>query len=270
MQNDVSVAIHDLPFDEYNKRQLFELSPERIFESALAIRPAGHFLFSNNSWSPLKYEGAAILTMLNENPANKDLSDRLTKIQSELINVLEPSSAYYYLPKESFHQTIANTLSEDRFKKHILDSGLEESYPDFVMQVFGRIPSPDLSKPIRMKMVGLSVFGIAIGILGIFEDEEDYDELINFRAAFYGDAHLNQLAVRMTRHFVGHITLVYVESELHPSQKHRLAMEVNSINEELKSENNYFTIASTEYRRYYHLAEFIKQNNYPVFHFTKE
>src|SRR5215831_11807600 len=99
MQNDVSVGVHDLPFVEYNKAQLFELTPERVFERTLAIRPAGHFLFSNNSWSPLKYEGAAIVTMLDENPANKDLSDRLTKIQSELINVLEPSSAYYYLPK---------------------------------------------------------------------------------------------------------------------------------------------------------------------------
>jgi hypothetical protein len=119
MQNDLSIAIHDLPFVEYNKSQLLELSPERIFDRTLNIRPAGHFLFSNNSWSPLKYEGAAIVTMLDGNPDNKDLSESLSKIQSELINVLEPSSAYYYLPKESFHQTIANTLSEGRFKKHI-------------------------------------------------------------------------------------------------------------------------------------------------------
>jgi hypothetical protein len=139
-----------------------------------------------------------------------------------------------------------------------------------VTQTFERIPSPNLSKPIRMKMVGLSVFGIAIGILGVFEDEEDYDQIINFRSEFYSDPYLNQLDVRMTRHFVGHITLAYIERELNPSQKYRLAMAVNSINEDLKNEDNYFTITSTEFRRYYHLAEFIKQDDYPVFHFTND
>jgi hypothetical protein len=269
MQNDVSVAIQDLPFVEYNKAQLFELSSERTFERTLAIRQAGHFLFADDSWSPLKYEGAAIVTMLDENPINKNLSDRVAKLQSELMNVLEPSSAYYYLPKQSFHQTIANTLSEARFKEHVLDPGLEESYPDFVRQAFEKIPSPNLNKPIRMKMVGLSVFGIAIGMLGVFENEEDYEEVTKFRSAFYSDTQLNQLDVRMTRHFVGHITLAYIERELNPSQKYRLAMAVNSINEGLKKEDNYFTITSTEFRRYYHLAEFIKHDDYPVFHFMK-
>ncbi len=269
MHNKLSVTINDLSFDDYNRGQAFELSVGRIVDRSLTVQPAGHFLFTNNSWSPLKYEGAAIVSMLDGNVDNKNLSARLAKLQTELINHLEPSSAYYYLPKQSFHQTIANTLSETRFQKYILDSGLEESYPDLIMQAFDRIPSPNLNEPMRMRMVGLSVFGIAIGILGVFEEENDYNQIVKFRSAFYNDNQLNQLDIRMTRHFVGHVTLAYIESELTPSEKYRLATTVNTINEGLKNETNYFSIASTEFRRYYHLAEFIKQENYPVFNFLK-
>jgi hypothetical protein len=269
MHDKLLVAIHDLPFDEYNRRQLFESSADRILNRTTAVLPAGHFLFINDAWSPLKYEGAAVVSMVDENPDNNKLIKRLVEIQSDLNNLLEPKRDYYYLPKESFHQTIANTLSEARFKMNIVDAGLEEFYPNLVKQAFDKILSPNLSEPIRMKMTGLSVFGTAIGVLGIFENEEDYDHIIKFRSAFYDDHHLTQLNVRMTRHFIGHITLAYVESELAAKQKKRLADAVNKINDSLKSEYNCLNIATAELRRYYHLAEFIRHEGYPIFNFLQ-
>jgi hypothetical protein len=269
MHSDLSILINDMSFDEYNERQLFELSPDRIEEKTSTAHQANHFLYNNDTWSPLKYEGAAIVSMLDNHPANLPLTNRLVAIQEELKNLLAPISSYYYLPKESFHQTIANTLSEERFEKHILEPGLEKSYPTLVAKTFDNIPSPHLGKPMEMKMTGLSVFGTAIGILGVFKHQNDYDEIAKFRLAFYEDYQMNQLGIRMTRQFVGHITLAYIESKLDVTEKNILAKAVNDINSSLKNEANYFYIGSAELRRYFHLAKFVKPNGYPAFHFLK-
>ncbi|AYL94471.1 hypothetical protein [Mucilaginibacter celer] len=257
----------DLTFEDYNQRQLHEISTERNRERALDARPAGNFIYKNDGWQPLEYEGFAVVSMLSENPGNEPLTARLIAVQKELSLNLSPRTAFYQLPPQSFHQTVANTLSADRFKQHILNAGLEETYPSIVANAFKRIPSTEGESLIRMKMAGLSVFGTAIGILGVFEDEGDYSQIVNFRSAFYADEQLAKLDVRMTRPFIGHITLSYIEQNLNKNQKEHLATVVNEINEGLAMEENYFNIALTGLRRYHHLADFMKKDNYPVHQF---
>jgi hypothetical protein len=259
-----AVVSGDLSFADYNKRQLYEVSAERNTERALKTKPAGNFCFHDNHWSPLEYEGFAVVSMLNENEGNAPLAARLKDVQKELQINLQPRYAFYQLPADSFHQTVANTLSADRFKNNILNAGLEEEYPAFVLNAFEQIPPSPSTQPIRMKMVGLSIFGTAIGLLGIFEREDDYYRILNFRAGFYADKKLTQLDVRMTRPFIGHITLAYIEHNLNKNQKDHLAGVINEVNETLSGEENYFCISQTGLRRYHHLAEFIKQDNFPV------
>ena len=257
-------GISDMPFEEYNQRQLHEISADRNKERALSAKPAGNFYYNGTIWQPLEYEGFAVVSMLSSHHDNKSLTARLLKIQEELHYNLSPQNAFYQLPAESFHQTVANTLSADRFKKYILNAGLEGSFPAMVSDVFDELPVAKAGESIRMKMVGLSVFGTAIGILGIFEDEDDYNRIVKFRSGFYGDQQLAKLDVKMTRPFIGHITLAYVEHDLTKNQKDHLASVINEINESLLYEENYFTIADTGLRRYHHLAEFLKQDNYPI------
>jgi 2'-5' RNA ligase len=211
----------------------------------------------------LEYEGFAVVSMPNENEGNEALLVRLNEIQTELHYNLPPAYAFYMLPPESFHQTVANTLSADRFKEHILNAGLEESYPDIVARAFEQIEADENILPIRMKMAGLSIFGTAIGMLGIFENEDDYNRIIRFRSGFYANPALARLDVKMTRPFIGHITLAYIEHSLNKNQKEHLAEAINEINDVLHTEDNYFYISHTGLRRYHHLAEFIKQDNYP-------
>jgi len=71
----------------------------------------------------------------------------------------------------------------------------------------------------------------------------------------------------MTRPFIGHITLAYIEQNLTKNQKDHLIDVVSEINESLARQDNYFFISGTGLRRYHHLAEFIKQDNYPVYQF---
>jgi hypothetical protein len=259
-----AASITDLSFEDYSKRQLYEISAERNSERALSAKPAGNFIYDGNNWQPQEYEGFAVVSMLSENEGNDDLTKRLIELQKELQYNLTPKNGFYLLPAESFHQTVANTLSADRFKSHILNAGLESTYPAMVAKAFENIPASDITEPIRMKMAGLSIFGTAIGILGLFENEEDYDRIVNFRSGFYGDEQLAQLDIRMTRPFIGHITLAYVEQNLNKNQREQLAKVISGLNETLAPEENYFSISSTGLRRYHHLAEFIKQDNYPV------
>ena len=258
-------AISDMSFEDYNKRALHEISAERKRERALSAKPAGNFIYDGASWLPQEYEGFAIISMLSEHEDNEPLALRLMEIQKELQYNLSPRFGFYLLPAGSFHQTVANTLSTDRFKKNIVNTGLEHEYPSIVANAFENMPESENIEPVRMKMAGLSIFGTAIGILGIFENEEDYNRIVNFRSAFYSDEKLAQLDVKMTRPFIGHITLAYIEQNLNKNQKDHLADVINELNEVLEDEENYFSISFTGLRRYYHLAEFIKQDNYPVY-----
>jgi len=259
-----TISIGDIPFEEYNKRQLYEVSAERTRERAFNAKPAGNFLYNGSAWLPQEYEGFAVVSMLSENEGNEPLATRLGEIQKELQYNLQPTYAFYQLPAESFHQTVANTLSADRFKNNILNAGLEEAYPKMISDVFNSIPNAENDVPIFMKMVGLSIFGTAIGMLGVFENEDSYNRIISFRSGFYSDNQLAKLDIKMTRPFIGHITLAYIEHLLNKNQKDHLATVINEINESLSQERNYFNISNTGLRRYHHLAEFIKQDSYPV------
>ena len=210
-------SITDLSFEDYNKRQLYEISAERNSERALSAKPAGNFIYNGNSWQPQEYEGFAVVSMLSENEENGYLAKRLIELQKELQYNLTPNNGFYFLPADSFHQTVANTLSADRFKNHILNAGLEDAYPAMVAKAFENIPASDNAEPIRM-----------------------------------------------TRPFIGHITLAYVEQNLNKNQKDQLPKVISELNETLATEENYFSISFTGLRRYHHLAEFIKQDNYPV------
>ncbi len=260
-----TAILTDLSFADYNYRQRYEVSAERNRGRALNTKPAGNFVYQNNVWLPQEYEGFAVVSMLNENEDNEVLLARLLSVQEELRYNLQPAYGFYHLPAESFHQTVANTLSTDRFKQHIVYAGLEEAYPEIVERAFEQIASAEETAPLQMKMIGLSIFGTAIGMLGIFENEADYNRVARFRTGFYGNNELTALDVRMTRPFIGHITLTYIEHSLNKNQKDQLAIVVNEINESISNEKLYFNITNTGLRRYHHLAEFIKQANYPDF-----
>src|ERR1700744_5348832 len=245
-------SISDMSFEDYNKRQSYEISAERNTERALSAKPAGNFIHNGISWEPQEYEGFAVVSMLSENGGNDGLTKRLIEIQKELHYNLSPNNVFYYLPAESFHQTVANTLSADRFKQHILHAGLEDTYPSIVNTAFLQIAPSSETEPLRMRMMGLSIFGTAIGMLGVFENEEDYNRITRFRAGFYSNIELAKLDIRMPRPFIGHITLAYVEQSLNKNQKDHLAMAINEVNEAIDGDELYFNLTNTGLRRYHH------------------
>jgi hypothetical protein len=254
----------DLSYKDYTERQLREVEADRLLERALALRPSGNYK-RIGGWLPQSYPGFAVISMVDENQGNNGLTSMLKAIQLDLLDACPWEESIYLLPAGSFHQTVANNLSEERFLTNIQRPGLEPVYPDLVAQAFARLPSlPDRVLP--MRLVGVGIFGTALGALGIFEDESAYRRILNFRAGFYADTTLNTLDVRMTRPFIGHITLAYIETDLSGEQRSALAEAVYAINRGFAEANPTFNLSLTGLRRYHHLSAFDREADYPRYH----
>jgi hypothetical protein len=257
----------DLDHAEYLTRQWFEVSPVRVEACAHEVKPANHFTYQSGHWIPQEYEGFAVISMMDDTPINSFLSFQLQDLQDELLSGVS-MKALCPLPKQSFHQTIANTLSGIRFKRNICAPGLEDEFPSWVGDAFRNISFPSHPGAVRMKLIGLSIFHTAIGILGVIESEDEYKKITSFRSQFYSDPQLMSVDVRMTRPFIGHITLAYIETELTLQEKAKLSTVVKGMNEKLRDSSYYFLISGAELRRYHHLAEFKTQSSYPTFNFN--
>jgi hypothetical protein len=260
--------VSDFSFADYTARQRRDVSSHQIDLRAKTVKPSGNFTYrTDRGWHPNEYTGFAVISMIKNNPLNTFLGFQLHEIQNELHENLDDNEAYYMLPQDSFHQTVANTLSNAAFKQKIEMRGLEPDYAHIIEDAFEQIPGSLEDNPIKMKLVGLSIFGTAIGILGVFESEKDYERITNFRKQFYANPSLNNLGIHMTRPFIGHITLAYIERELQSIERLHLAAVVADINKHLIDNPLNFFIARTELRRYYNLAEFIRKDHFPVFLF---
>ncbi|GGB07317.1 hypothetical protein [Puia dinghuensis] len=259
-------SITDLSFADYTRRQWDEIQADQLLERAMALRPSGNYRRNERGWVPQSYPGFAVVSMVAENPGNENLPGILKAIQAHLLEQCPWEEALYLLPAESFHQTVANTLSEERFLRHILRPGLESTYPALVAGAFSRMPG-GAHRSLTMRLIGLGIFGTAIGLLGIFDDEAAYRRIVDFRAAFYADSALSALDVRMTRPFVGHITLAYIEAGLTEVQREELASAVHAINRSLEGAPPRLKLASTGLRRYHHLSAFLREEDYPRFYF---
>ena len=260
----------DLSFGDYTARQYRELAPDRLMERAMAVRPSGNYRYDGNGWEPQPYPGFAVVSMVDENPGNESVVSVLRAIAAGLIERCPWEGSIYLLPADSYHQTVANTLSEKRFLDHVVDAGLEAEYPGMVEKSFSEIrpgAAGGATAPLAMKMIGLSIFGTALGVLGVFEKEVDYQRILHFRSGFYSDPGLAALDVRMTRPFIGHITLAYIETDLTGQQRQHLAAAVHALNGQLKEVEPVFHLSSTGLRRYEHLSAFRWEDGFPRYHF---
>jgi hypothetical protein len=257
----------DLSFDEYTRRQYRELTPDKLLERAMAVRPSGNYRYDGNGWAPLPYPGFAVVSMVKENPGNESVVTVLRAIAAGLTERCPWERSIYLLPADSYHQTVANTLSEKRFLDRVVGPGLEGEYPGMVEKAFSRIEPTAEATPLAMKMIGLSIFGTALGVLGVFENVADYQRILHFRSGFYSDRGLAALDVRMTRPFIGHITLAYIEADLTGEQRQQLAASVHALNGQLKEVEPVFHISSTGLRRYEDLSAFRWKEGFPRYHF---
>ena len=120
-----SVPITDLNYIDYHYKQWKELTYEQQVFRANNTKIAGNFSFENNQWTTQSYYGFGMISMLNHHEKNFILSQLLYETQLQLMSLLEEKTSpaihekIYLLPEDSFHQTIANALSNLRYDQHI-------------------------------------------------------------------------------------------------------------------------------------------------------
>jgi hypothetical protein len=260
--------MNDYSYDNYLKRQLFEITPDFIRENLATIKKANNFEWVEIDWKPNRYEGFGVITMLGDHPQNEMLSSRLQEIQKEFDLKLASKdrnirSKYFQLPAASYHQTVANLLSNERFQQNIVDRDLLDDFPNIAKEAFEGCDEEEYFQPIAMNMIGLSVFGTCVAMLGTFVHEGDYQRITDIRESIYNQDILADLDIKMTRPFIGHITLTYFEADFNDSEKENLGTVINEINQKLGEEENIFYLNSTSLRRFHHLAEFLTEKNYP-------
>jgi hypothetical protein len=259
-------ATTDLAFDEYTARQYRELDADRLLERAMQVRPSGNYRYEGGRWYPQPYPGFAVLSMVDEHPGNEGLPWILAALQKRLVERCPWEGALYLLPPDSFHQTVANMLSEQRFLRQIVEPGLEEEFPGVVRRAMDRV-EVETRGAVEMRLIGISIFGTALGVLGVFEEEEHYRRILRFRAGLYADPGLGALEVRMTRPFIGHITLAYIEADLSGEERRQLAAAAELLNGQLKEVSPVYRFSGTGLRRYEHLSVFMRADGYPRYEF---
>ncbi len=255
----------DLTFDEYIRWQYNAISFENLSKQSIQLKATNKYVFDGINWSIPDYEGFAVISAVNVNPGNENCFNLLIKLKDNLKSRLQNETTYYWLPEESYHQTIANTLSNGRYNINIKEPGLIQQYPEIIKSAFDSISLPASSTPVDIKMLGFNVFGSCIALLGIFEDKYDYERIINFRKQFYSNPSLNKLGIKLTRPFIGHITFAYVCKELTDPLRERLAQTLNNFNNTIERMNIVFKISFTELRYFKNLSHFEMEPDYPSY-----
>ena len=262
----MSDFVEELVFDFYQERQLKETKNLILSKRIASLKSTDKFRFINENWEYLPYEGFAILSMVKNNPDNTGLLKQLSSIREKLSQAL-PIQKCFLLPEQSYHQTVANLLSAERFYKHLKEKNKIVEFPTLIKNIFEEAIQHKNKQVIKMRMIGLSVFSSAIGILGIFESKDDYNQIVSFRKSIYENTALNSLDIKRTRPFIGHITLAYLDGKISDIQQEKLLNTCNQINHQLKETPVYFNIKQTELRSYNHLAQFNFHKDFPTYQF---
>lgn len=254
-----TTAPQELGFEAYQERQLHEISPAGLAERAAKLRASGRFHWTGQGWTPGRYVGHAVLAMMEAAEANTEAIRTLAVARDDLILGFGRPDALSPLPTESFHQTIANTLSEENHERLVVERGLEVTYPGRVARVLGELDRADAApgEAPAMRLVGLALFGGAVGALGVFDREVDFERVIGFREGFYGHAEIASLGIRRTRPFIGHVTLAYLERTPDDAERARLVAVVGEINRGLAWGGLRFAMPRAELRAYENLARFL-------------
>ena len=255
----------ELDFATYQERQYTEVSQPAIQVRLEHLGIGNRSRWNGGSWEPQPYPGFALQAMVDATHDNDALANKLLSLQDRVVATIQRPGVLYPLPVSSFHQTVANTFSADRLSESIVSKDLLDKFPKLIDSAFQSLEPRHYDDPPRMRLIGISVFRTALGILGVFPDKNDFDRVISFRDSLYSRPDLTKIGLKRTRPFIGHITLAYVEDSLDTSEKIALSAVLESINADLSDRPLLFSMPKAELRLYDTLSAFEYDPAFPYF-----
>jgi len=260
----VKEPVRELGYDEYQSRQFEEISLMQIEKRTELLNIGNRASWNGRSWKPTPYPGFAMQAMLSERFDKTAISMELQDMQKKLVESVQQPGTLYPLPAASFHQTVANTFSANRLEENLASKGLVESFPKIIEECLESWSPNENQAPPLMRLIGISIFRTAVGILGTFDRARDFQRVLDFRDFFYSHPKLNELGLRRTRPFIGHLTLAYVESELSYEQKQGLVDCISALNERIRKNPIFFEMPCARLHSYSNLSAFNTFPEYPA------
>lgn len=257
-------STNEFAYSSYQDRQYNEINHLGLERRARNLSIGRRANWNGETWTPAPYPGYAMQAMLSNSSNAKSLSIDLQDLQYEIMQLVPRPGTLYALPASSFHQTVANTFSEDRLQRHLIDTGLYSKFPSVIQERMQIWSSDQKGQPPAMRLIGISLFRTAIGILGVFENEADFQRIIGFRNHFYQDGKLATIGLKRTRPFIGHVTLAYVEDSLEAGELQKLTKGIDTINQSLRNRHLVMELPFATLHRYENLSEFVSQTDYPT------
>ena len=262
-----STEIQELEYTDYEARQRYEITEAGMRERMPKLGIGGRAKWIDGAWQAQPYPGYAFQAMVKPYAENTDTYPRLTQIRDELCEPFSADAepALFPLPEDSFHQTVVSTFSSSRLETHVISKGIEKQFPEILGKYLAQShEEPDMA-PVKMRLIGVSLFRTAIGILGTFDDEAEFQRVVAIRDAAYENEALNEIGLTRTRPFIGHATLAYLERPLLDREKETLIERILKINEAIAADPFFFYMPEARLHRYDTLAEFIPDAFYPAF-----
>lgn len=226
------------------------------------IEKDARFEYQNDKKKTLSYPGYSIMEMFDKENCSPEMHQFLKSSQQALQDI-EEQFGLYVLPESSWHSTIANLLSGDKYINNILNTGMNGSFSNYVAKSFMKIPVQENSGAI-IKLEGIGFMKTCIVAYYSMPFENHYQQLINFRKSVYSVDTLTQLGIGCTRPFLGHITLAYFVKNL----TERETEEINNVIKKLNSsdfQNLFGKMMEFQLRKYKDLTNFVKENHFPTY-----
>lgn len=259
-------AAVDLDYISYSKLIGISLANDHIRENIMQLSVSNKFGRKNEAWLSHPYYGYAIVSMLSDSALNTPLINYIKQLRITLKKLLNASPSFYMLPAQSYHQTMANTLSGQRFAASVKSRDAEEQYIQHISEALTAIRAHSAKAPLKLHIEGLHAFGSCIALL-CSVSEDDYEIIKNFRYQFYNYPSFDKYGVKCTRPFIGHITVAYMVRQLALNERDNIAQKIIELNEGICDINLDFYIERCELRQYNNLSAFHSKPTYPAYNF---
>lgn len=238
--NVLSTTLKELEFEDnfndYNNRISRMVSEKEIQSRVNRLKGTVNrfeWIHERNDWRPIRHPGYTIITPCSDGERDKENIATYRSLEEIQNKLLKSFPSFAPAPKGTFHLTIADLISSERYDRIISDKK-ENSFLSAISSIFNQLK---LCGSIKMKVKGVSILPPCFVIAPVSaEDNEGYIRLIRFRNYIYVDKELKNYGVNREYKFTGHITLAYIEKNISIDNetKERIYERLNTINQDFK------------------------------------
>lgn len=220
---------------------------------------------------PVFFPGYTIITTTcQDDYGNSEFYEQFKKYQRQLVEKL-PKGLMIPVDTQSFHLTIADLIWDKGYESAISnDPDFDAKLKQEIAVTFDEYSQKfNQSQPLKLQLLGLSIFPRALVALLVPEDEKTYDYILQLRRYIYQNRDLINLGIEQRYDFTAHITLGYF-SEISPElDRHEVSKILSEFNEQfMETEAPVLTVETVELRKFDNMNNYYRQPDWPVIKFS--